>query len=244
MYPFFKRINNFIEQFASFLSGEKCYKCGRYGYFICESCLSKLPHIKGHTCSKCLTSVQGDSLYQNLICGDCLINPPPFEHVYSPFWYENCIRDLMHDIKFGQKYYYISRIFQLIREQVSIFFHNFNLKNTYIVPIPLSRKRKLSRGYNQSYLIAKELSKIVRIPILKDYLIKTKELQPMMTLSREDRFKNIKGAFLVAKKINVDRIILVDDIITTTATVREACNVLKKGGCNEIYIFALCRAKN
>lgn len=244
MYHYFKQINAFIEQFASFLSGEKCYICGETGFFICENCLPKLPYVKGSACSKCLIPIQGDQLNQNLLCGECLANPPHFKKVYVPFWYQDPLRDLMHEIKFNQKYYYISKIFQIIKEQVVVFFNNLNQKSTFIVPIPLSRKRKISRGYNQSYLIAKELSKITKIPILKNYLIKTKELKPMMTLSREERFKNIKGAFLVAKKINVDRIILVDDIITTTATVREASYVLKKGGCNEIYVFALCRAKN
>jgi competence protein ComFC len=93
-------------------------------------------------------------------------------------------------------------------------------------------------------LIAKELSKITKIPVLNNFLVKNKDLPPLMTMSREERFKNIKGAFSVAKKNSIDTIVLVDDIITTTATVREASYVLRKGGCNEIYVFALCRAKN
>lgn len=244
MSHFFIQISNFFEKFISFLSGEKCYICGKTNYFICNDCFSKLPKIKGYTCNRCLTPIQGSNLINNLLCGECLEKPPAFKRVYAPFWYEDSIRDLVHDLKFRQKYYYITKIFSLIRNEVFQFFDNLSFKNGYIVPIPLSRGRKLQRGYNQSYIIAKELSKIIKIPVLKDYLIKTKELHPMMNLSREERFKNIKGAFSVAKKNSVDTIILVDDIITTTATIREASYVLKKGGCNEIFIFALCRAKN
>lgn len=244
MFPFFRKINPFIEQFVSFLVGEKCYLCGQLGSFICESCFLKLPFVRGHTCIKCLTPIQGADLINNLICGECLVNPPHFKQVYAPFWYDDKLKDLIHDIKFRQKYYYITKILTPIRERVSNFFNGLDLKKSFIVPVPLSRGRKITRGYNQSHLIAKELSKIIKIPVLNNYLIKTKELMPMMTLSREERFKNIKGAFSVAKKNSVDTIILVDDIITTTATVREASYVLKKGGCNEIYVFALCRAKN
>ncbi len=244
MYHFFKQINAFFDNFISFWIGEKCYFCGEPGKFICDICILKLPFLEGNTCIKCLTPLQGANLNNNLLCGECLKNPPDFKQVYAPFWYEGRLKDLIQDVKFRQRYYYIPKIFVPIKEKVINFFKTLDLRKSFIVPVPLSKARKILRGYNQSHLIANELSKIVKIPVLYNYLIKVKEIKPMMTLSREERFKNIKGAFSVAKKNSVDTIILVDDIITTTATIREASYVLKKGGCNEIYIFGLCRAKN
>ncbi|MCX7770706.1 MAG: ComF family protein [Proteobacteria bacterium] len=244
MFPYFKQISLFFQNFLNFLTGERCFICNKSNKFICEDCFPKLPFIKGYICNICSSPIQGRELCENLICGECLKNPPSFKKVIAPFWYEDIMRELMHEIKFQGKYYYVYKIFELIKEGIFDFYKSIPMQDIYIIPIPLSKGRKISRGYNQSFLIAKELSKVIKAPVLNNFLIKIKELQPMMTLNREERFKNIKGAFSVAKKNSVDRIILVDDIITSTATIREASYVLKKGGCNEIYVFALCRAKN
>ncbi len=236
-------IKEILKNFINFLSGERCYICGKKNTFICEECSKTLTYIDGKNCSICLSSLQGESIDNELICGECLKNPPSFKKVFSLFWYEGAIREIIHDIKFRQKYYYLPELFDLVKEKIDIFLSEIG-NIDYIVPMPLSRKRKIQRGYNQALLIAKELSKMAKVPLLKDFLIKNKELPPLMSLGREERFKNIKGAFSIAKKKCVDRIVLVDDIITTTATVREASKTLKKGGCNEIYVFTICRTKS
>jgi competence protein ComFC len=236
-------IKEVFKKFINFLSGEKCYICGKKNIFICEDCSKILAHIEGKHCSICLSSLQGESMGDKLICGECLKNPPSFKKVFSLFWYEGAIREIVHDIKFKQKYYYLPELFALNRERINNILNEIG-KIDYIVPMPLSRKRKIQRGYNQALLIAKELSNIAKVPLLRDFLIKNKELPPLMSLSREERFKYIKGAFSIAKKKCVDTIVLVDDIITTTATIREASKTLKKGGCNEIYVFTICRTKS
>lgn len=243
MYPFFSQIKDTLDNLLTFLTGEKCYICKVHGGFVCKECVSKLPYIKGNKCKICLAPIGGEGVNKDPICGECIKNPPYFKKVISTFWYEDSIKDIMHDIKFHQKYFYVSKIFSLIKTNVTNYFSNLG-KIDFIVPIPLSKKRKIERGYNQSLLIAKELSKITKIPVLNNFLIKNKDLPPIMTMSREERFKNIKGTFSVAKKNSIDTIVLVDDIITTTATIREASKTLKKGGCNEIYVFTICRTKS
>lgn len=243
MFRSFTLIKDILKNFINFLSGEKCYICGKKNFFICEDCGKTLAYIDGRNCSICLSSLQVESIENKLICGECLKNPPSFKKVFSLFWYEGAIREIVHEIKFRQKYYYLPELLGVAKKKIDNIFSEIG-NIDYIVPMPLSKKRKIKRGYNQALLIAKELSKISKVPILKDFLIKNKELPPLMSLSREERFKYIGGAFSIAKKKCVDTIVLVDDIITTTATVREASITLKKGGCNEIYVFTICRTKS
>lgn len=241
MNHYFINAKKILNEFFSFFAGEICYICKKKPTFICDDCVNKLPYLLDSYCNMCL-SYLGNNIKNDLYCGECLKKPPLFKRAFAIFWYEGEIKEIMHEMKFKNKFFYVKNLMNIQRDAIDKIFKDIENIEA-IVPIPLSNKRKLERGYNQSLLIAKELSKITGIPV-NNNILKKKDIPPQIALSREDRFKNVKGAFYMEKKNCFDKIILVDDIITTTATIREAAKALKKGGCNEIYVFALCRAKN
>lgn len=170
------------------------------------------------------------------------------EHIYL-FKYDNVIRKLLIEYKFFEKAY-------LYKTFVKIMLKNERIvekikKYDTIIPIPISKKRFYERGYNQSLLIAKEISERLNIEILNDCIIKTKNIVPQSSLSKEERIKNINGVYNINNKYIIDKrnmykiknkkILLIDDIFTTGATVNEACKELKKLEYSQISVLTIAK---
>ncbi len=113
-----------------------------------------------------------------------------------------------------------------------------------IVPVPLHPKRLRWRGFNQSVLLGRELSRAFDLP-LDPFVLKRKvETPPQTQLSEEERHKNVRGAFLMnpEKSIENRSVLLLDDVYTSGATVNECSRCLKRAGANEVYVLTLARA--
>ena len=112
-----------------------------------------------------------------------------------------------------------------------------------MVPVPLSKRKLKRRGFNQAEEIAKELSKILRIPLISSCLVKIKETPSQTELSEKERKEKIRRAFLVKEKQGIEdkKILLVDDVYTTGATIEEAAKVLKEAGAKEVFGMVIAR---
>jgi ComF family protein len=113
-----------------------------------------------------------------------------------------------------------------------------------IIPVPLHPKREKARGYNHAQLIAKKLSELSGIEMLDKKLVKVKNVPPQMSLALADRFKSVKGAFVVEKGEAVEgkRLLLVDDVFTTGATVCECTSVLLGAGAKDVRALTVAQA--
>jgi ComF family protein len=113
-----------------------------------------------------------------------------------------------------------------------------------LIPVPLHPKRRRKRGFNQALVIAEELEKIRGIEVRRGVLLKIKNVPAQTSLEAEDREKNVIGAFRVAQEdqIKGKRLLLIDDVYTTGATVRECSRVLKKAGAKEVKAITLAQA--
>jgi ComF family protein len=111
-----------------------------------------------------------------------------------------------------------------------------------ILPVPLTLKGLRERGFNQSLLMAKVLSKNLQVPLFMDILSKKKETLPQIGLSKKERSTNLKKAFEVKGDIKGLRLLLIDDVMTTGATVTECSKVLMNAGAQEVIVLTLARA--
>jgi len=113
-----------------------------------------------------------------------------------------------------------------------------------MLPVPLHRRKLRQREFNQSALFVRYLSKYTGIPAIFDCLIKVRDTMPQVELSAEQRRKNLRNAFEVSDKglIHGKDLLLVDDVLTTGATVRECSRILKKAGAKGIYVITLASA--
>ena len=165
------------------------------------------------------------------------------EHHYF-FRYENLIRNQILSLKFHEKPYIYKTIAYFLENKRK----NFeNLKKyDIIIVVPVSKKRQKERGYNQSELIAKEISKMLSIKIEKNIIKKLKNTPPQSSLNKEQRQENIRGVYRAfnIEKIENKNILIIDDIYTTGNTVNECAKVLVEKGINKQSIGVLTIAKD
>ncbi len=217
-------------------------------FFICESCLNNFIPVKPPFCLKCGIMFQSDAA-ENHICGRCLKNLGKFRSARSFGVYDQALMKAIHSLKYKGK-------IQLARPLGMILFLTF--MNFFkveqvdmIFPVPLHGKRLRQRGFNQALLLIRHWPQNARqlkinslhFKIEKDLLIRNRWTEPQTGLGRELRAANIKGAFTLKKKslIKGKNILLVDDVYTTGATVRECSKVLLNGGAASVDVLTLAQ---
>lgn len=161
-------------------------------------------------------------------------------HIYF-FKYQGIIRKIILDYKFNEKSYLYRTIIYFLLKNKKIF-DFFNSYDT-IIPVPISRERKKERGYNQSLLIAKEISKISKIPIQNKCLYKIKDNTKQSTLGKEEREKNVQGVYELknSKNISGKSILIIDDIYTTGNTIKECCKILKQEKVKKLGVLTIAK---
>ncbi len=111
-----------------------------------------------------------------------------------------------------------------------------------VVPVPLQRKRLQQRSYNQALLLAREIARIRNWSVANDLLVKIRETESQQGLSAKERVKNLQGSFALQRHISQQKILLIDDVMTTGATVAACSRILIEGGAAEVYVAVIGRA--
>jgi ComF family protein len=241
----------------------ECLDCGKEGSYLCKECFKKLKINKSQYCLECkILNDYGEfcdncqikySLKGILIAGNyddeilsCLIKTLKYKFsfdiakILSTFLFLfleekinktkinlNDIRNFLNKEKLG------------IFKKSPLFFNDF--KNTVIIPVPLHKKRENWRGFNQSELIASNISKFFKIPLLSN-IERVIHKKPQAKLNEKERKRNIKNCFVWrGENLNQKNIILIDDVVTTGSTLNECARVLKKAGAGEIWGLVLAK---
>lgn len=165
-------------------------------------------------------------------CGACLKRRPSFTRARSLLALNAPMLSVLHQAKYAQWAELLEIFRPLIHERFEPFF-----PPCVAVPVPLHRKRYLERGFNQSEVLAKMLL----LPVNSTSLKKTRATPPQSTLSRVERRKNLRGSFEWQGPVP-ERILIVDDVYTTGATLNEVAGTLKRAGAREVYVWTLFRA--
>ena len=157
------------------------------------------------------------------------------------FKYNEMIRQRLIEYKFQDKSYMYKTFAKIILKNKKVC--DFLEKYDIIIPVPIHKKRRLKRGYNQTELIAKEICKNISLELKTGVLIKQKNIKAQSELNKNERKQNIKNAFEI-KNINeiIDKkILLFDDIYTTGSTVNECSKILKKAGAKQIGVLTIAK---
>ena len=189
---------------------------------------------KKHLCKKCEIQIRKYEIYK--ISKE---KQKYFDYQIKILRYENIIREKIIDYKFNEKSYMYKTFAKIVLNNEKIY--RFLKKYDIMLCVPMHRKKKRQRGYNQAELIAKEIAKKLDIKMQYGNLIKIKDTKKQSSLNKSERKENIKGAFEIknAELVNNKKIILFDDIYTTGNTVNECSKILKKAGAKEIVILTL-----
>ena len=198
---------------------------------ICTDCWKSIRQYNGPLCRKCGTPLVSEV---SIICGECLKEEPAFEYARSFGLYDDPLRKGINLLKYhGKK--------RLSRPLSALLMKAGVPDADAVIPVPLYHKRLRKREFNQSALISKYIAEERKSRLLLDCLVKVRDTLPQVGLRYKARVKNIKGAFKVN---NIDlikdkKIILIDDVVTTGATIRECSMTLKKAGAEKIYVISL-----
>jgi ComF family protein len=211
-----------------------CLGCGREGDFICAACLKSLPGIKPPLCPKC-----GLPQPHARLCPGCTGWQAEIDGIRSPFRFEGVIRQAVHELKYRNLRAVAGLFGRLLNDYLSA----NPLPAEVIVAVPLHPKRLRERGYNQSLLLARELAKLSRLPLVEDCLIRERHSPPQArTASVKERRKNVAHAFACRdRRLKGKAVLLIDDVSTSGATLDGCARALKKAGAASVWGLVLAR---
>ncbi len=164
-----------------------------------------------------------------------------FDEIYCELRYKDIVRDNIIKYKFQNKAYLYKTFSKIILNNKKTC--GFLKKYDIIIPVPISKKRKILRGYNQSCLIAYEIAKYLNLKCEDKCLIKQKDTIEQSKLNKQQRKINLKGAYKVINKQNLTdkNVLIIDDIYTTGSTVNECAKVLKEAGAKKIGVLTIAK---
>ncbi len=214
------------------------------GFFLCASCHSGVRRIVSPICDLCGQPGEMDYDYpgEEFVCGLCRHEPYAFQQARSLGYYESALKLLIRHLKYRKQ----PGVMREIRLLLDDYFAQEKLdRNGFIIiPIPLFAKRMKERGFDQAFLIAKELAGILDLPVMSGLLTRVRDTPFQASLARPKRLENIKGSFLAKHPDQVKgrKILLVDDVLTTGSTCNEAAKILKQSKADCVHVFTLARA--
>lgn len=153
--------------------------------------------------------------------------------------YKGVVKQTMYRFKYSNKREYGTFFAEFAMEQWGEWL--FRCEIDAIVPVPMFRRKKRMRGYNQAEVFGRELAKYLRVPMDRNVVIRKKDTRPMKELNDIERENNLRNAFQIARDIvKYKKILLVDDIYTTGSTADEVSRVLLEAGVEKIYFLSIC----
>jgi ComF family protein len=232
-------LSNILQRFLNNCAGvthqllpQTCFLCGATSgpEWWCAACDSALPRLPAPRCARCALPIPDGDL-----CGACLDRPPRYDRVTAVFVYDFPVDALLHAFKYGGNLAIATILGDALgKEAVE--------RPDVIVPMPLSAGRLRERGFNQALEIARRVSRHTGVPVLPDACRKVVETQPQAALPWKERAKNVRGAFVCDADLRGRKVAVIDDVMTTGATLDELAKNLLRAGAAAVSGWVVARA--
>lgn len=225
---------------ALFPSSIKCILCGRdvpdfENSPFCSNCLSEGIFNDANRCVYCDNPI----LDGNKVCDFCKEKHKSFDKAFCPFIYTGKVRSAILKLKDDNGRYLAPTFAKYMAKRIQDEKVDFDI----IIPVPLYKKKLAKRGYNQSELLSNELGKLLGKPVCTDLLLKIKESSAQKNLNFAQRQQNLAGTLSLTDKnfVKDKKILVVDDVMTTGATLNACASLLKHYHCSAVYVSAIAR---
>lgn len=220
----------------------QCMSCGElvgtHGT-LCHDCWSDLSFITKPGCAICAHPFDFD-LGDDALCASCIDQLPVFDEAYSALRFDDTSKRLLHKLKFEDQ----GHLAPILAEWLANYMRHKPAVDM-VIPVPLSRKRLFHRRYNQSALVAQELAQRLGCGYAPSILQRVRHTTPQTGLTKLQRQENVRGAFAVPDaaltQLTSKQVCLVDDVMTTGATINACCKALKKAGASRVVVLTLAR---
>ncbi|MFI3166710.1 MAG: ComF family protein [Bacillota bacterium] len=209
-----------------------CPECGKEMFnddVFCEECSKLIVMLSGDKCPKCGRKVMG-----NVSCNICRTHRHDFDRAFTAFNYEGIVVKYILNMKFYGKAY----LYHMFAKYLAYVYLKSNIEADFVSFVPMTKKGQKQRGYNQSELLAKEFSYLTGIPLFYG-VIKKRETKFQKRLNAEDRRKNMQDVFRVEGDIKNKNILVIDDVMTTGATLDSVAKALKRSNASKIYAITI-----
>lgn len=197
---------------------------------LCAGCRGDLPWL-GESCPRCAMPSPGGQ-----VCGACLTDPPAFDRTVALWRYAPAADRLVHAFKYRARL----ALAQYFARELAMRIDPLPVVEV-IVPMPLARKRLAERGFNQAHEIAKRLGRLTRIPAAARVVRRTRETADQTGLDPDARARNVRGAFACDAVVAGRRIAVVDDVMTTGASLDELARTLRRAGAVHVENWVVAR---
>jgi competence protein ComFC len=242
-----------IDPFSTLLLPSHCRCCEQpleslHSVPVCEACWSQVQPFAGLECAQCgLFLPSALSLHDTPLCGFCRRESFQFAQARSFGWYDGVLSDLIRRFKYDSWFPLARPLARCLRETAGRFAAPGEpaIRFDLILPVPLHRNRQRSRGYNQSQLLADELSALLKVPLAGKDCVRVRDTRPQTGLRGAERRKNVRGAFAVPRpeRVRGASVLLIDDVLTTGATLDACAAALRQAGAGEVRALTLARAR-
>jgi len=224
-----------VKGFLNLLFPPRCVICQQSGSWLCPACQDGIEYIRPPVCPHC-----GQPTSMPRLCPSCREAPPQIDGIRAVGYLEGALRTAIHRFKYSNMRLLATPLGQLMSQYLL----QNHLPVDVVVPVPLHPHRLRERGYNQATLLAKEVEKALGLPLLEDALLRVRSTIPQVGLTARERRDNVRGAFHCADgNLKGQRILLVDDVCTTGATL-EACSLaLRQEGVGVVWGLVLARER-
>lgn len=222
--------------FGTDLTCNNCRKEIYGGRYFCQDCYDKMVKIGEDACGKC-----GRKTKSSTICLSCKSFSPYFDKARSLYVYDGIVRKNIINFKDeGAKY-----LGEVFADELSGLFGREFKDFDLLVPVPITSFKLKERGYNQSVVIAKELSRLCNKEVFYG-VEKVKETGDQKDLTRDKRMENLRGAFKLTQRglLKGKSIVIVDDVMTTGATVSVLAKVLKRAGAKKVGVITIASVED
>jgi len=213
---------------ANLLFGGTCFLCrGSSRQLLCEPCRAELPGLAAELCPRCALPAPGAA-----VCGRCLAEPPAYDATTAALVYDFPADALVHALKFRGELALAPFLGAMLSAKVSLFAVD------RVIPVPLSSARLRRRGYNQSVEIARH---VARGKLDVDACVRQRDGAPQMELPWDERRGNVRGAFSCRSPLGGATVAVIDDVMTTGATLDEMAQTLKRAGAARVVNWVVAR---
>lgn len=239
-----RKANLLMGQVVDTFFPANCPACGDAvtdPHALCAACWGKMEFISEPMCHHCGLPFEYH-VGEHGICGECMAAPPAFTRARSVFKYNDLSRSQVLAFKFHDRTQLAPLFGQWLAQASS---QAFIAQCEMIIPVPLHYRRLVARRYNQAVLLAQALARHVQLPVHSHLLLRRKATTPQSGLSRAGREANVRGAFTVPKQLRPQlrgkKVLLIDDVMTTGATLSACARALHDAGVVDVYVLTLAR---
>ena len=226
-------VTTLASRLTNLLLPRDCFLCDATsnGEFLCPACEASLPRLAAQRCPLCALPTP-----HSATCGSCLKSPPNYDATRAAFMYDFPVDVLIQSLKYQRRLASTNYLAQQLIALAS------GCMPDIIIPVPLAPARLAIRGFNQSIELARPLAKYLKLSLARSAVVRCRDTAPQVSLPRKERAKNIRHAFECCADLSGKSVWVVDDVMTTGATLNELARILKLQGASRVENLVVARA--